>query len=475
MYRIIIIAALILMLSSSASAAIPLRGIVEGFYGAPYSYETRLDLLRFMKDKKLNTYIYAPKDDKFHREKWREMYSLKELYQLKKTNDLANELGIAFVFAVAPGLDISFDGLPGFYDRELLLMKLDFMHALGFTNFAVFFDDITEKDGEKQAQLLNWLDDKLQQKYTNIPHLITVSTEYFSRDMLNGDQSALTPYSQLFSKNLSQDILVLYTGGEVVVPGISDEELRFIDEKYGRELGIWWNYPVNDYLPNRLGLGAIVNLPKNGAPALLINTMLEPELSKIAVATAADYALDPQNYDADASFEKNIQDLYGENAADMKRFALLSRHMKNSWADAGAPDDEALAALINEFWASWPNGENADTNWQKLDDELGTLAGVTHRLKHNLPKNVLAECKPQLDKLTLLIRADRAALRELRRARSNHEVPPLLEKLYLRRNKMEKLNDAEIAEPLTNFFADSINYLEGQIKPTGEHEPSKNP
>lgn len=43
------------------------RGIVEGFYGFPYTIETRLELLEFCKRYKMNAYIYGPKSDPYHR------------------------------------------------------------------------------------------------------------------------------------------------------------------------------------------------------------------------------------------------------------------------------------------------------------------------------------------------------------------------------------------------------------------------
>ncbi len=45
-----------------------LRGIIEGFYGKPWSDENRIDIIRFCGKNKMNAYWYAPKDDPYHRE-----------------------------------------------------------------------------------------------------------------------------------------------------------------------------------------------------------------------------------------------------------------------------------------------------------------------------------------------------------------------------------------------------------------------
>ena len=43
------------------------RGTIEGFYGNPWSHEDRISQIEFYGDMKMNTYIYAPKDDPYHR------------------------------------------------------------------------------------------------------------------------------------------------------------------------------------------------------------------------------------------------------------------------------------------------------------------------------------------------------------------------------------------------------------------------
>jgi len=46
--------------SAIAMAQIPLRGVVEGFYGKPWTQEECLSQFCFYGEKGLNAYIYAP-------------------------------------------------------------------------------------------------------------------------------------------------------------------------------------------------------------------------------------------------------------------------------------------------------------------------------------------------------------------------------------------------------------------------------
>ena len=51
------------------------RGVIEGFYGRPYSWDERATLVRFIGARDMNTYVYAPKDDPLHRAQWRDLYA----------------------------------------------------------------------------------------------------------------------------------------------------------------------------------------------------------------------------------------------------------------------------------------------------------------------------------------------------------------------------------------------------------------
>lgn len=50
------------------------RGVIEGFYGWPWSFEDRLSFDEFAKRYKLNYYAYGPKSDPYHLSKWNEEY-----------------------------------------------------------------------------------------------------------------------------------------------------------------------------------------------------------------------------------------------------------------------------------------------------------------------------------------------------------------------------------------------------------------
>jgi hypothetical protein len=50
-------------------------GVIEGFYGKPWSHQDRLDMIEFMGEHGLTHYYYVPKNDLWHRKLWKELYA----------------------------------------------------------------------------------------------------------------------------------------------------------------------------------------------------------------------------------------------------------------------------------------------------------------------------------------------------------------------------------------------------------------
>ncbi|WP_030252209.1 beta-N-acetylglucosaminidase domain-containing protein, partial [Streptomyces sp. NRRL S-455] len=108
--------------------SMPLRGTVEGFYGQPWTHAERLDQMDFYGDVKANTYVYAPKDDPYHRDKWRDPYPADKLAELGELVDRATANHVRFTFAVSPGESVCYSD-PA--DREALKDKLQALYDLG--------------------------------------------------------------------------------------------------------------------------------------------------------------------------------------------------------------------------------------------------------------------------------------------------------------------------------------------------------
>lgn len=81
-----------------------LLGLVEGFYGRPFTSEQRKDLFKKLKKYGHQLYIYAPKDDYKHRASWRELYTVEEGENLQSLISSAKANGIDFYYALVSDL-----------------------------------------------------------------------------------------------------------------------------------------------------------------------------------------------------------------------------------------------------------------------------------------------------------------------------------------------------------------------------------
>lgn len=139
----------------SDEPALPVRGTIEGFYARgqeDWSWEDRMAQVRFYGETKMNTYIYAPKEDPYHRARWREPYPQDQMEKMVALVKEAKANKVDFVFALSPGNSIN---LTSESDFQALVNKCKIMYDNGVRDFAIFFDDISNKDGVGQAKLLN--------------------------------------------------------------------------------------------------------------------------------------------------------------------------------------------------------------------------------------------------------------------------------------------------------------------------------
>ncbi|MDE6398106.1 MAG: beta-N-acetylglucosaminidase domain-containing protein [Clostridiales bacterium] len=277
------------------------RGIVEGYYGKPYSAQERKDLLDFMDEMRMNIYLYAPKNDPYHREKWREPYPEKEREELRELCAYAADLAVDMCYCISPGLDMRYSDP---HDVETLIEKIETLQTLGFGKIALLFDDIKAEllpeDATKyvsaaqaQADVAIAVQNAVGQRILFCP------TDYW--------QNTDTPYRADLRKYLPSDAAVLWTGYNTVAEYIDAADATDAARWFGRELWLWDNYPVNDFMPERLFLGALRNRDTNLSAyhkGMLLNPMEYPSLSKFALFTTARYMWNASVYDPDEAEEE---------------------------------------------------------------------------------------------------------------------------------------------------------------------------
>ncbi|XP_037638458.1 protein O-GlcNAcase isoform X2 [Sebastes umbrosus] len=267
-------------------------GVVEGFYGRPWTMEQRKELFRRQQKWGLSTYLYAPKDDYKHRMFWRELYSVEEAEQLMTLIGAAKEHATEFIYAISPGLDITFSNQK---EVTALKRKLDQVSQFGCKSFALLFDDIdhnmcpADKEvfssfAHAQVSITNEIYQYLGEPET----FLFCPTEYCGTFCYpNVPQS---PYLHTVGEKLLPDIEVLWTGPKVVSKDITVESIEEVSKILRRAPVIWDNLHANDYDPKRLFLGPYKGRSTELIPRLkgvLTNPNCEFESNFVAIHTLA--------------------------------------------------------------------------------------------------------------------------------------------------------------------------------------------
>jgi len=296
-------------------------GVIEGFYGPPWSHQDRLDMLRFMGRFGLTHYYYAPKDDPYHRARWAEPYPAKAAARLRELATVAREEGVTFVWAVSPGGTI---GYADSADYRRLLAKIDQVADLGITDFALFLDDVPPTLqhpadraafaglAEGQAFLIGRLERDLRTRGATLAVTPTTYTNAWGdRDYLRRLGAAVPPGVPFF-----------WTGIDVASPEITAAQADAWAQIIGRPPLVWDNYPVNDFARWRLFLGPVrhrtPDLPLHTA-GIVANPMNEAHASMPALATLAEYAAAPGTYDPGSAMAAAAEALYGPGAMALLR------------------------------------------------------------------------------------------------------------------------------------------------------------
>lgn len=355
--------------------SMPLRGTIEGFYGPPWTHAERMDQMDFYGDVKANTYIYAPKDDPYHRDKWREPYPAGKLTELGELVDRARANHVRFTFAVSPGQSICYSD-PA--DRKALTAKLQSLYDLGTRAFSVPLDDISytrwncEEDraaygapgraaaAKAQVDLLNDLQHGFIAGHEGARPLQMVPTEY-------GDLTD-TSYKQYLRANLDPAVEVMWTGTAVVPPQITNVQADKAAELFGRKVFVWDNYPVNDF-GNTSGRLLLAPYDKREAglsdhlSGIVANPMNQPYASKVAVFGVADFTWNDRAYDAEKNWPRAMSYLAGGDREATEALLVFGdlEHMAPTFgATPWQPQAPELDRRVDAFWQAWDAGRHEE-------------------------------------------------------------------------------------------------------------------
>lgn len=305
-----------------------IRGFIEGYYGIPWSNEDRINLMRFGGDIKMTSYIFAPKNDPYHKEKWREPYPTDELERLKEMVNVGNETKCRFVWTAHPFMG-------GFnqanYKAEIETLIAKFEHLYNDANvrqFGILGDDVGNLPRSIVIEMMKAVSDWAKEK-GDVYETVFCPGGY--NHSWQGDYSELNEYDAGFP----DDINIFWTGEAVCKP-IEQKTLDHFRNQNAvngqrRAPLFWLNWPVNDINHSRMLMGEGTKLLQNNInvedlAGAVTNPMQESEPSKVAIFQLANFSWNVKGFDGHQTWVDAFKYVDADAADELY---TLAKHMAN--------------------------------------------------------------------------------------------------------------------------------------------------
>ena len=219
-----------------------LTGVIEGFYGRPWSHATRLTYADYLPELGLNSYLYCPKADPYLRKQWQLDWPAAQWAELGELATAHAAKGVHFGVGLSPFALYSDYGPDA---RAMLKNKIETLNRLDAPLLAFLFDampgaitDLALRQADIVADVRTW---------SNAERLLVCPT-YYSDDPVLATYFGAMPegYWRQMGEYLDDTIDVFWTGPRVCSESIAGGDLAGICAALGRPVVLWDNYPVND-------------------------------------------------------------------------------------------------------------------------------------------------------------------------------------------------------------------------------------
>lgn|GEM_PF-826358 len=338
-------------------------GVIEGFYGVPWSWAERRQMLDTLAAQGMGAYLYCPKDDDLHRARWREAYSEEFMAEFAALNDYATQRGQTLYFGLSPFIDYNFDEA----DFAVLKDKVGAFVEMGVKGIAILGDDIEfdiqdEVDGELGAQHVVVLNRLLTELRENAPDLQMLFVPTVYSDERADEWPAGLDYLETLN-DLEESIGIMWTG-----PGTSNEFLQAADlerftDTVGRAPLIWDNYYANDGGDGFTGRvllapfdGRAADLPQ-AVDGIMHNPMIQGGLARLALGGFGYWVDNPQA--SGLQYDK----------------AKIAQSVENElpYGFGAAFDDERTGQALELFMQTWNGHAQRFPAFARLDELVAVL------------------------------------------------------------------------------------------------------
>ena len=355
-------------------------GTLEGFYGRPWRTDQRHQLFRWMQGwDGMNPYMYAPKDDLYHRSKWRELYPETQLSDLENLIQTCHQKNLGFIYAISPGLDITYSSES---DWDSLKNKINQIQQIGCTQFAILFDDIqSELSVEDQKELLTFA--KAQSHITNrLFENLSSSSLIFCPTVYCGQMADYdvqrNAYLNELGESLHEKIGLFWTGPEVVSKEIPVESIQELRKIIKRKPIIWDNLHANDYDIRQIFFGPYSGRSlelKNEVAGILSNPNCQFWANYNPLRTLAMYSIESESWNQRQAFmdsSKEWLQYFGNDELTFDEIQLLGDcfYIQGQMGEIGEQLVESVRFIMKNNPSEW--GLHLKT-FQTLDANLNSL------------------------------------------------------------------------------------------------------
>jgi len=336
-------------------------GIIEGFYGKPWSWSERIETMSFLAPHGYGFYLYAPKSDVFLRRRWREDHPEEEADGLREMSSRCRAMGVRMGVGLSPyELYLGFDADA----REALGRKLEFLREVGIDDLAILFDDMrgdTPDLAQTQAEIMEWVAGR------TTAERIFICPSYYSDDPVLDRAFGTRParYVEQLGEMLDPSIQIFWTGEEVISREFSARHLARVTEQLNRKPFLWDNYPVNDgqRMSQYLHLRGFTGRPSAIAGRIAghgINPALQPVLTRIPALTLRESYQRGEDYSYTEAFRGAAEAVMGAVLAErlwedllilqdvgLDRLGEKEQLIRDRWGESDHPAAHEIIAWLD--------------------------------------------------------------------------------------------------------------------------------
>ncbi|WP_306483813.1 beta-N-acetylglucosaminidase domain-containing protein [Anaerococcus sp.] len=359
-------------------SSVKFRGAIEGFYGNPWGWDNRIDNLKFGGQFKNNIFVFAPKDDPYHNQKWRDLYPKEDIDNIRKLAEVGNENKNRFVWTIHPFMNNPLTSANADEDIPKIINKFEQLYQAGVRQYGVLADDIQGTNRDVVVRLMNELSEWAKDK-GDVYDLLFCPTSYTLS--WNWNASELNKWDREFPDNVQ----IFFTGSSTM-SYINESDLQKFKTRgtLGKERRsplFWLNWSVNDIDKSfrRVFIGPM-EMVSNDAKSMIgvvTNPMEHAHLSQLSLFAMADYTWNVEDFDAQQSWYDSFKYVEENATEELRNFA--KHNTSSDGVGYSLKESEELLPFIKEFEdavdkqdkdAIKEKGDKLKAEYQKIADNV---------------------------------------------------------------------------------------------------------